>query len=92
MKNKFSCHGDPSLTNYGRGCRCDLCRSVKSLYERERRSKANRNRPSSDGKQKKPAGRRDHPIVYNDAYSLVDIVRANPHLDWSEEQRKKAGV
>ena len=26
------------------------------------------------------------------AFSLVEIVRANPHLDWSEIQLKKAGV
>lgn len=92
MKNRFSCGGNPSIYNYGRGCRCDLCRSVKSLYERERREKANKSRPSSKEEKKKPAGRRDNPIVYNDAYSMVDIIRANPHLDWSEKQRKKAGI
>jgi hypothetical protein len=88
-KNRFRCDGAPSLTNYGRGCRCDLCRSIKNLYERERRAKVNKDRPK---KPKKPAGRRDNPIVFNDAYSMVDIIRANPHLDWSEKQRKQAGV
>ena len=26
------------------------------------------------------------------AFALVDIIRANPHLDWSENQLKKAGM
>tara|TARA_B100001142_G_C13837387_1_gene462942 strand:+ start:340 stop:477 length:138 start_codon:yes stop_codon:yes gene_type:complete len=26
------------------------------------------------------------------AFALVDIIRANPHLDWSENQLKKAGI
>ena len=91
MKNRFSCGGNPSIYNYGRGCRCDLCRSIKSLYEKERREKSNKN-ATPTGQKKKPAGGRDHPLVYNDAYAMVDIIRANPHLDWSEKQRKKAGI
>ncbi len=89
---KHDCDGNPSLTNYGRGCRCELCRSIKNLYERERRAKVNKNRESANPKPKKPAGRRDNPIAVSDAYSMVDIIRANPHLDWSEKQRKQAGV
>lgn len=88
---KHDCQGNPSLTNYGRGCRCGLCRSAKSLYERERRERANKQANKTVTK-KKPAGGRDHPLVFNDAYSKVDIIRANPHLDWSEKERKQAGV
>ena len=87
---KHDCDGNPSLTNYGRGCRCDLCKSVISLYERERRQRANKQ--ANKAVAKKPAGKRDNPVVFNDAYSKVDIIRANPHLDWSEKERKQAGV
>ena len=88
---KHDCDGNPSLTNYGRGCRCDLCKSVKSLYERERRQRANKE-SNQAAKKKKPAGKRDNPIVFNDAYSKVEIIRANPHLDWSDKERKQACV
>ena len=87
---KHDCEGNPSVTNYSRGCRCDLCRSAKSTYERERRERANKK--ANKAAPKKPAGKRDNPVVFNDAYSKVDIIRANPHLDWSEKERKQAGV
>ena len=90
MAKRHSCEGEPSLTNYGRGCRCDLCKSVKSTYERERRERANKYR--GEPSKKKPSGKRDNPLVFSDAYSMVDIIRANPHLDWTDKQRRQAGV
>jgi|ETNmetMinimDraft_3_1059899.scaffolds.fasta_scaffold217277_2 hypothetical protein len=72
MKN-HSCDGNPSLTNYGRGCRCDLCRAAKSLYERELRTRNKKARPS---KPKKPAGKRDSPFVLDDAFTREQILAA----------------
>tara|TARA_B100000085_G_C18476557_1_gene485405 strand:+ start:491 stop:766 length:276 start_codon:yes stop_codon:yes gene_type:complete len=89
---KHDCGGDPSITNYGRGCRCDLCRSVKSLYERERRERANKQTVASKDGTRKPAGKRDNPVVFNDAYSQIEIVRAHPHLDWSDKLKAAAGI
>lgn len=74
MRN-HSCNGNPSLTNYARGCRCDLCRSVKSLYEKERREKSNKN-ATPTGQKKKPAGGRDHPLVVDDAFTREQILAA----------------
>ena len=69
---KFSCDGSPSLTNYGRGCRCDLCRSTKSLYESDRRARARKNKDQP----KKPSGNRDKPVPYADAFTRQEILRA----------------
>ena len=89
---KHDCGGNPSLTNYGRGCRCDLCRGAKSLYERERRERANKQTVLSKDGAKKPAGKRDNPVVFNDAFSQGEIVRAHPHLAWSDRQKAAAGI
>ena len=75
---KHDCDGNPSLTNYGRGCSCDLCRSVKSLYEQERRERARKNgvTRSDSPAPKKPAGKRDQSIVYHDAFTREQILEA----------------
>lgn len=75
---KHDCEGNPSITNYGRGCRCDLCRSAKSLYEQERRNKARKYKADNPDKTppKKPAGKRDNPVVYADAFTRGEILRA----------------
>lgn len=77
---KHDCNGSPSLTNYGRGCRCGLCKSVKSLYERERRQRANKD-SNEMAKKKKPAGKRDQGIVYHDAFTREQILKARGMSD-----------
>jgi len=89
---KHDCDGNPSVSNYARGCRCDLCRAAKSLYERERRQRSNKANSAPKEAPKKPAGKRDNPVVFNDAFSQVEIVRAHPHLDWSDRQKAAAGI
>ena len=75
---RHDCEGNPSITNYGRGCRCDLCRSIKSLYEQERRNNARKYGAENPKKEtpKKPAGKRDNPIDYSDAFTRGEILRA----------------
>lgn len=75
---KHDCDGNPSITNYGRGCRCDLCRSIKSLYEQERRDKARKYKADhpEENVPKKPAGKRDQGIVYHDAFTREQIMKA----------------
>ena len=68
---KFDCEGNPSITNYGRGCGCLLCKQAKSTYERELRE-----RHRKDGPQKKPSGKRDNPVVFSDAFTREEILRA----------------
>jgi len=68
---RHTCDGNPSLTNYGRGCRCDLCRSVKSLYERDRRSKANKEKSET-----KHGPRREKKAPLQDAYTREEILEA----------------
>ncbi len=77
-KMKHDCDGNPSITNYSRGCRCDLCRSIKSLYEQERRDKARKYKAENPDKEvpKQPAGKRDNPVVYADAFTRGEIMRA----------------
>ena len=74
---KHDCGGGSSLTNYGRGCRCDGCRLVKSEYEGERRRMKRMQKPV-DGSvvKKKPSGRRDNPWVVNDAFTREQILEA----------------
>lgn len=72
---KFSCDGSPSITNYGRGCRCDLCRSTKSLYERERRSRVRKEHGPMQPK-KPSGGNRDKPVPEPDAFTRQQILRA----------------
>ena len=67
---RHDCKGSPSLSHYGRGCRCDLCRSVKSLYEKERNIRRRKAKP------KKPAGKRDSPFVLDDAFTREQILEA----------------
>ena len=77
---RHSCEGNPSITNYGRGCRCDLCKSAKSIYEIERRTKARKYKADHPeefpSKPKKPAGKRDMPLVMNDAFTREQILEA----------------
>ena len=77
---KHDCDGNPSLTNYGRGCRCLLCKSAKSTYERERRERANKARSQEPVTAKKPAGKRDNPFVIDDAFTREQILRARGML------------
>ncbi len=74
---KHDCEGNPSITNYTRGCRCLLCKSAKSTYERERRERANKDRGNtSEGERRKPSGKRDINVVYSDAFTREEILRA----------------
>jgi hypothetical protein len=71
---KFSCDGEPSLYKYSRGCRCDLCKSIKSLYESERRVRARKN--NKDQPKKPSGGNRDKPVPEADAFTREQILRA----------------
>jgi hypothetical protein len=77
---KHDCDGNPSITNYSRGCRCLLCKSAKSTYERERRERANKARSQEPTQQKKPAGKRDNAFVIHDAFTREQILRARGML------------
>lgn len=74
---KHDCRGAPSLTNYGRGCRCSECRLKKSVYEGERRREKRMKKPVDDSiVKKKPGGRRDNPFVMDDAFTREQILEA----------------
>ena len=60
---RHDCDGNPSITNYGRGCRCELCRKYKAENPEKEMPK-------------KPAGKRDNPVVYADAFTREEIMRA----------------
>jgi hypothetical protein len=53
---------------------------VKSLYERERRQRANKD-SNEMAKKKKPAGKRDQGIVYHDAFTREQILKARGMSD-----------
>ena len=62
--------------------------SSQTLYE-ERRERANKQTVLSKDGAKKPAGKRDNPVVFK-THSAVEIV-THPHL-WSDRQEAAAAL
>ena len=65
------CKGQPSANWYGNGCRCAGCRDAWRLH-----SAALREEKRKNSKDKKPSGSRDKPIVFSDAFTREEIMRA----------------
>ena len=65
------CKGKPSANWYGNGCRCAGCRDAWRLH-----SAALREEKRKNSKDKKPSGNRDKPIVFSDAFTREEIMRA----------------
>jgi len=67
---RAKCKGQPSANWYGNGCRCAGCREAWRLHAvalREDKRKT---------VEKKPSGSRDKPIVYDDALTRNQTLRA----------------
>ena len=62
------CKGKPSTNWYGNGCRCAPCRDAWRVHSAELREK--------ERKGKKPSGSRDKPVVFSDAFTREEILRA----------------
>ena len=62
------CKGKPSATWYGIGCRCAPCRDAWRVHGQELRDEKRKN--------KKPSGSRDKPVVFSDAFTREEILRA----------------
>mgnify|MGYP006878888024 FL=1 len=64
------CNGKPSANQYGNGCRCDDCRAAWRVHQEELRVTA----------RKKSSVSRDRPVVYADAFTREEILRARGML------------
>mgnify|MGYP003151730234 FL=1 len=62
---KKSCNGKPSASNYGNGCRCADCREAWRIHSEEDRVS-----------KRKSTGSRDKPLVFSDAFTREEILRA----------------
>ena len=70
---KASCKGKPSANYYSNGCRCVGCREAWQLHSAALRE-AKRKTPEVS--KKKPSGGRDKPVVFADAFTREEILRA----------------
>jgi len=77
--------------SYQRGCRCPECTTAHRLYRRERDARI-RLAKSQDEKPKRKHVKRDTPMPESDALTLGQVARAHKDLDWTKNQRKKAGI
>lgn len=85
---KASCKGKPSATFYSNGCRCAGCRKAWRGHAVALRDSKRKNskykltevnvpvQASADQMKSKPTGNRDKPIVYSDAFTREEIMRA----------------
>ena len=62
------CKGKPSATWYGNGCRGAPCRDAWRVHGQAVRAEKR--------KYKKPSGSRDKPVVFSDAFTREEILRA----------------
>ncbi len=87
-KIKKKCKGQPSASWYGNGCRCAGCREAWRAHATALRDNKRKNskykltevnvpvQASTDKMKSKPTGSRDKPIVYSDAFTREEIMRA----------------
>lgn len=65
------CKGKPSANWYGNGCRCVGCREAWRVH-----AVALREDKRKTASEKKKSASRDTPVVYSDAFTREEIMRA----------------
>ena len=77
---KASCKGKPSATFYSNGCRCAGCREAWRVHSVEFNASKRKNSKYKADEIKKPvqpkSGNRDKPIVFADAFTREEIIKA----------------
>tara|TARA_B100000427_G_scaffold26947_1_gene19937 strand:+ start:3472 stop:3753 length:282 start_codon:yes stop_codon:yes gene_type:complete len=85
---KASCKGKPSANFYSNGCRCAGCREAWRVHSVELNDSKRKNskykltevnvpvQAAANKMKSKPTGSRDKPIVYSDAFTREEIMRA----------------